>query len=609
MSILRRLPAFLVALTVATPVHADVDIRVGLGAGCDTSSIQTAIGIANNANGISNIKIAANQAYTEQALTIDGKNVRLIGGYANCTDSVGGGITWINGAGGAARSTLDIKGVTSMVAVHNLRFLGGDELTDNSSYGGAVDITGGPHALVYFENNWFASGYAGWGGGVSIRNASASRPQDVLVRFGPNNVVTSNRAHWGGGGIFCRSATLDITGAGNGITSNYAGDEMGDGGGLYLDDCVVKLVGTTQTGVVAGNTASRNGGGLYVTGGDAVLDIYNLDPEQPTRIAGNLAQGYGGGIDIEHGPIVYFWDAIIENNVARLGGGGVAVYADAEALEGDHSTFLATRNVNEAWQTHPPPPFARNCAQAAICNAFTGNRAEAADGTPRDGAALRLSADRTAGLGLFGSSIATLRAARMDGNAGRTLVWAKSWEDDAFASFFARGSVFHGNEVSQYLIDVDGDEAEMDLVHNTITGNTIGVGVLRFEDDPAPGNQSEDNRVLSNIVWQPGTPFFVNTPLTVLARYNVANELGLVPASERPFNRDGNPLFVNASAGDYRVHPASPAVEYGPPLDVYTRDGLPRPVDLPTLPNAYGPADAGAYEVQLADRIFAHGFE
>src|SRR5687767_8453962 len=82
---------------------ADVDVRVGGGGGCDTTSIQAAINGALPANGITNIKIARNIAYNAQQLDINGRNVRLIGGYADCNQVTPDATrTLLNGAGGSA---------------------------------------------------------------------------------------------------------------------------------------------------------------------------------------------------------------------------------------------------------------------------------------------------------------------------------------------------------------------------------------------------------------------------------------------------------------------------------------------------------------------------
>lgn len=289
--------------------RADIDVRVGGGAGCNYNSIQAAINGALPANGITNILIARNQAYNAQQLDIDGKNVRLIGGYANCQQTTRDSTrTVLNGAGGSARSILNIRGSTAVIGIYLLDFQNGDELTDSSSYGGAIDITQGPHALVYLEENRFFNNRAGIGGAISIRNGTASQ-SGVHVRMASRNIVLQNTGIHGAGGIFCRGASLDIKGVNNFIFQNTAGEAVatphyiGYGGGLIADDCLVNVGG--QGVVFDGNNANGAGGGIFANGSQTVMHLYNVDPDSPQILSNNTANTFGGGIDIEQGARVH----------------------------------------------------------------------------------------------------------------------------------------------------------------------------------------------------------------------------------------------------------------------------------------------------------------
>ncbi|MBK6377451.1 MAG: hypothetical protein IPF61_11060 [Xanthomonadales bacterium] len=206
--------------------RADIDVRVGGGAGCNYNSIQAAINGALPANGITNILIARNQAYNAQQLDIDGKNVRLIGGYANCQQTTRDSTrTVLNGAGGSARSILNIRGSTAVIGIYLLDFQNGDELTDSSSYGGAIDITQGPHALVYLEEKSLLQ--------QPGRNRRCDQhPQrhgftsGVHVRMASRNIVLQNTGIHGAGGIFCRGASLDIKGSTTSSSRNTAGEAV-----------------------------------------------------------------------------------------------------------------------------------------------------------------------------------------------------------------------------------------------------------------------------------------------------------------------------------------------------------------------------------------------
>ena len=90
------------------------------------------------------------------------------------------------------------------------------------------------------------------------------------------------------------------------------------GGGIYLD---TKAILNMYGGIIAGNTASYNGGGVYANGGQVVL--------YDGIVKDNTAAAHGGGIyvcasvDFEYGFIMYGGE--ICNNYASYGG-GYAVY-------------------------------------------------------------------------------------------------------------------------------------------------------------------------------------------------------------------------------------------------------------------------------------------
>ena len=101
----------------------------------------------------------------------------------------------------------------------------------------------------------------------------------------------------------------------------------------------------------------------------------------------------------------------------------------------------------------------------------------------------------------------------------------------------------------------------------------------------------------------------------------LTNDRGTLP--DTVYIQQGEPTFVNAAAGDYRLTPTSLGVDSAP-IDTSQLattkdlDRKSRVVDLPTVePNNLGPMDLGAYEVQLSavlscaidDTVFCNGFE
>lgn len=598
--------AALGALAVSAAAYADVNLRVGSGIGCNHATIQAAIDAATPANGITNILIARNQVYVAQQLDIDGKNIRLSGGYADCLQPTPDSTkTVLDGSGGSARSILNVRGSTTIVEIRLLDFENGDEQTDNNSFGGAVDITEGPHASIRVEASRFVNNRAGQGGAISVRNGSSSQT-DVHLRLGSGNVILQNAGIHGGGGLYCRGATLDIKGTNNFILQNAAGEDPGQvgyGGGLSAIDCRVEIGGNAF--VFDGNTAYGAGGGISAYGSRTVVHLYNIDPFSPQVLSNNFAQTYGGGIDVEQGAKVYAWDMILRGNSARGGGGAVALYDDGA---NDHSLFVASRYFTAETPGGDPATFdkAFTCAQPESCNRIENNTAESASGVGTDGGAFRISTDGS------GYSDVVLAGTRLTLNRGDSVVWLKAFSSFAsIANITFNGALIDHNQASGYLVRTS--DGRTTVVNSTIAGNVIdaqsftnrsvecqpGIYLLLFE---------------GNVFWQPGKT--IGTAPAAFApagcaRFNVANDLsGLAPADQM-LSLVADPRFVDIANDDLHLQATSPAIDFSPArTDAVTRDGGARVIDDPSAPNAYGAQDAGAYERPvLSDRIFADGFE
>ena len=591
--------------------RADIDVRVGGGAGCNYNSIQAAINGALPANGITNILIARNQAYNAQQLDIDGKNVRLIGGYANCQQTTRDSTrTVLNGAGGSARSILNIRGSTAVIGIYLLDFQNGDELTDSSSYGGAIDITQGPHALVYLEENRFFNNRAGIGGAISIRNGTASQ-SGVHVRMASRNIVLQNTGIHGAGGIFCRGASLDIKGVNNFIFQNTAGEAVatphyiGYGGGLIADDCLVNVGG--QGVVFDGNNANGAGGGIFANGSQTVMHLYNVDPDSPQILSNNTANTFGGGIDIEQGARVHAWDMIIRNNIAREGGGGVALYDDGVE---DHSLFFASRYFTAETPNGDTATFSKafNCTEPEVCNLIENNRAEAAGGNAREGGALRVSTDDD------GFSDAVLIGTRLTRNSGDSVVRLKMANTSLFfrrSKVTFNGAVMDNNQAQGFFVNSSSGRTE--VTNSSIAGNTFGASSFSNETMSCGAGAPTVSFMEGNTFLQPGKTMVSATTVGVAGcgRFNVANSLaGLAPADQF-LSLAADPQFVDVANGNLRLLPTSPAIDFAPALiSAVTRDGAARVAEVPEATNVFGAQDAGAYEMPSgSDLIFSSGFD
>ena len=581
----------LIASLPLTPARADTDIRVGVGAGCSPvgSNIQAAIDAATPALGVVNIHIARNASYTGQHLDINGKNVRLIGGYADCQQTTPDATrTILSGAGGGSDSVITIRGSSQIVALRNLDITGGDEVTTSSGYGGGVDVRNGPHAMVHLENVRLHDNDAGFGGGMSIVNDSSSNQAAINVVFDQNNLIADNLAQAGGGGIYCRDATLDMTRPNTVIYNNVAGSQTSaaPGGGLRLVNCAVRIATRHPLlGTVTANTAWGSGGGISITGERAHLDLYNLLPSRPTSIALNTAAGVGGGLDIGSTARVRGYDIIIDGNTSRSGGGGAATF-DNDGTSDDGKPALQMQGL-----LTDAPAGAVNCAPDLDCNRISNNMARSDSGVDQGGAAVRCNGVRS-GPGNSGQSGISLLGTRLNRNTGRSAVHLPG--DFCYAYF--DGLLIDNNVASADLIH-NADGSLMQSTGLTIANNDIADAVIRTTSPLVSLRRS--------LVWQPGRPLIslVDGPLSAASvEYVVANNLTNAPSSGT--NRIATLFevaFVDAAAGDFRVQAGSLALDYAPPVAGHTRDAFARNVDIPQDANDFGSQDVGAYEKPSAD--------
>ena len=166
-----------------------------------------------------------------------------------------------------------------------------------------------------------------------------------------NSVITGNSAPNGGGIYALEGVTVTVVDSTVG-NNEAAGPSFfeGRGGGIYFFDSTFTLTNTT----IDNNTASKDGGGIYIEGGFS-FDVSSL---VNTTISGNIAMEDGGGIFAygDYGGTVSIVNNTITNNVAGDAGGGIfneagnylmlelvnTIVADNTALVGDDCNGMAT---------------------------------------------------------------------------------------------------------------------------------------------------------------------------------------------------------------------------------------------------------------------------
>jgi hypothetical protein len=238
----------------------------------------------------------------------------------------------------------------------------------NPGNGGALHVTGAANVTIV-------------GGSVSNNIASAeggglwnSATGTMTITGGTRiiaNIAQGAAADNGGGGVFNNGGTLIIENAQ--IDNNLATGAAGSGGGLFS---VAGNVTVTDTNF-ENNTAIRAGGGIEVTGGKLVLSGVKLvendaGPDESGMpgnggglhvtgvarvdylsgvVTGNKAASEGGGLWNSAGGTMYLYEVNVTRNVAygaAADNGGGGVFNDGGTLTIDRSTITINTARGEA---------------------------------------------------------------------------------------------------------------------------------------------------------------------------------------------------------------------------------------------------------------------
>ena len=219
------------------------------------------------------------------------RNVTIRGGSAHPVDGDG------DGGGVLTDSELGLKG-TRIVD---------NETTVVDGNGGAVDNDA--QAKVQIRNSLIEGNTAlGEAGGVAGSLDGPTRIDQVVIRGNTGGE---------GGGV---QAVGEVTITRSTIVDNHAvsglDDELGDGGGVYVDDQGVLAV---ENSTITGNFALRSGGGVYGEPG-AIADIKSATIARNRADSGDTGLGTGGGVQIDAATFEVV-NSIIALNTATGGAG------------------------------------------------------------------------------------------------------------------------------------------------------------------------------------------------------------------------------------------------------------------------------------------------
>jgi hypothetical protein len=532
---------------------------------CDFTDLQAAIDHAQTAPGADVIRVAAGQAYTQQALVIeDDDGLNVVGGYNDCADTTSGYRSWIRGEGGAAAPIISVRG-SGTVKLHSLDLEGNAE-----GKGLEVDCVGCTVQLLDVGVHRNAQGVS-----VATTNCWGACPAPARLIVGASVQVSENRSVGDvgqeGAGIAVHAAVLDMSRAPGSEVSNNAAAR--DGGGIHLATQASGFIGAA----VFNNSAGGDGGGVAVVNGSRLL-LYPTGPGSRPRFFQNQAAGRGGGLFVAdgwpgHGSAVIGWDAAFEGNFAEDGG---AVYVSAIVAG---AARLCLRSLAAEPEPDGPcperaPREAVHCQAATTCNVIFDNAA----------------------IGLGGAVMSRgpgtrvhLSHQQLTANTGWSIV---SHEDGSRQASEAvvridDSLVAKNGPLLATVLNVSAPRTT--VRRSTVADNDAFAFFLR---------DSLDFELTDSIVWEPGHDTLVRAGAsgTAFVRMVLASEVdSLGPAPDVQAAAD--PGFV--AADDYQLRENSPAVDFSDTAaTVRDLDGNPRGVDLPAVFDNFGPSDLGAYERQ-----------
>ena len=600
---MHRLPArFLVAVAVlaATPSYAAI-YTVGSGAGCTHATIQAAIDAADAATSTGADEIRLSGApFTGQALTMHiaaaHGAVSLIGGFATCASATpaAGARTVIGGRSSGTDPVLRIAD-TADATLRNLEIRdangGGGLVVETNAAGSAASMVDVVDTLVVHNNSVT-------GGGILLANYNPSSPPSRLrLRVQGNSEIAYNVGRARGGGLYCDNASVELQDAA-GVHENGAGDTgfagNHDGGGIYADDCRLDVTSTSMLALYRNSTVPPGrGGGLYLTGTQGTADFYAVEFGMVVFVAENRSQN-GGGIAVDGGARVrMFGGGGLLANTADQSGGGVWLAPGGAA--GADTRFELQSALDGA------PEGMVACPNPELCAMVRGNRVGDTSGNIGTGAALAIAT------GSAGTAHATLRGARIDQNAGYSLLQQESGRSRVTLD----GALVVENRIDSGFAAIAALSPDNAIVvqASTIANNVMGAGSLVF-GTPITCDPNDDEvgiHLRRSIVWQPGHGLLFSLfgqPQADCFGDLIAADFGALGTA--PDRVVADPSFESIAGGNYRPSAASPALDFAAahPADA-TLDSGARVIDLPTITNLFGAQDLGALERTYSPTVTA----
>jgi hypothetical protein len=186
------------------------------------------------------------------------------------------------------------------------------------------------------------NGWTPWGNGAAVGGGFAQDSNaEATSEFYDNSVIAWNSATKSGGGIY-QGAGLVTLNTGCEIEENAATNATGVGGGITVFHGTANLTGTNLSFNTAGtDTGAGRGGGAYVYGGGQLI-ITNSDIGFNTAAGGGKGGGMGGGV-YNLGSLTLSNDGVGNNNAGYQGGGLYIADPEYSTTLNQGTTFMGNQ--------------------------------------------------------------------------------------------------------------------------------------------------------------------------------------------------------------------------------------------------------------------------
>jgi len=570
------------------------------GPGCAFTTIQSAVNASSDGD---TVRVVSG-TYDER-VTIQSKELDLIGGFEDCSANSSSGRSIIN-RGGAGLG-MDI--FYPAAAADPIRFVNVEnfEITEGGGTGfdsGGVIVEGRPGRLaVNFRNVEFSAnsrdGVNENGGALRIISSGVNSGSSAMVTIDNDSSFLNNTAAGNGGAIHCESAfdTGSVTLLRTGTTLFFQNEAV-NGGAVAVDGCTnvflysggpIALI--FPTGGLVNNVAIEDGGGIWVDNGGTVqlraIEFLDFgDPDEAALMAGNSAGSNGGAASVTGtGSFLRVEDAYTLNNSASLGA-AFRAFGEVEVRVGREAGSGACAPVQSGGGVLSRPP----CSVIDGNDASFGGGAFALGGEAFAGASRTIIRNNTAGGGL--GPIARVRNSNLyEGPLTRLRIESSAIYDNSGG--FGLDAV---------------NNAEITVTHSTVADNPIG----EFRALTAAG-RTATVRVLNSIV-DGGTSslgFAQGDGISTVEFDCVIGSTapGSTGATLQSAYSQIDPEFVDQAARNYRLSATSPAIDYCDDSNTALfpgLDGNPRgqawmgPAPTPAPNPGSGLVDLGAFEIPFS---------